>query len=145
MVLGVFSPYIITIAVAWLIAHSIKYIISASKNEKYRFRSHVFMSGGMPSSHSAVTAGMATIIGLRDGFGSGIFGLAVLFAMIVMYDALKVRRSSGEQGAALTKLIKELKTKIELPRVAKGHRPDEVVLGALLGIFIGLVVYLITI
>ena len=103
------------------------------------------MSGGMPSSHSASVCAMATIIGLREGVGSAIFGFAVLFALIVMYDALKVRRSSGEQGAALVQLIKEQKSKIGLPRVAKGHTPLEVALGGLLGVAVGLAVYLYTI
>jgi acid phosphatase family membrane protein YuiD len=139
------SPYLLTIAIAWLIAHTIKFIVNTYKKEKYRLRSHIFMSGGMPSSHSASVCAMATIIGLREGVGSAIFGFAVLFALIVMYDALKVRRSSGEQGAALVQLIKEQKSKIGLPRVAKGHTSLEVALGGLLGIAVGLVVYLYTI
>jgi acid phosphatase family membrane protein YuiD len=137
------SPYILTILFAWLGSHAIKFIVNTSKQERYNLRSNLFMSGGMPSGHSATTVAMATIIGLKEGFGSSIFGLASLFAIIVMYDAMKVRRSSGEQGAAIHKMIKHHKiTTIDLPKVAKGHSPLEVFLGGLLGILIGLVVYL---
>lgn len=139
------SPYLITITAAWFVAHAIKYLISLRKKEKLKLRSHLFISGGMPSSHSATVVSMMTIIGLRDGVGSGLFGLAALFALIVMYDAMKVRRSSGEQGLAISQLIKEQKSSIKLPRVAKGHTPLEVSFGALLGLIIGIVVYLSTV
>ncbi len=139
------SPYLITILFAWLGAHIVKYIISTIKNEKQTIRSYLFVSGGMPSAHSAAVVAMATIIGLKDGVGSGLFGLAVLFAVIVMYDAMKVRRASGEQGVAIHKLIKDLNIKIKLPKVAKGHSPLEVAMGALLGATIGFVVFLSTV
>lgn len=137
-------PYLITIPAAWFGAHVVKYIIGSIKKEKRGFRSHLFMSGGMPSSHSATVVSMATIIGLRDGIDSGLFGLAVLFSLIVMYDAVKVRRSSGEQGAAIRELIKEQKSKVKLPRIAKGHTPIEVAFGASLGLVVGVVVFLST-
>jgi len=141
----IISPYLITILLAWLGAHVIKYIVSSLRNEKLTLKGYLFTSGGMPSAHSAAVISMATIIGLRDGFDSGLFGIAMLFAVIVMYDAMKVRRSSGEQGLVIHKLIKETKSKIEPPRVAKGHSPTEVALGAMLGVIVGFVVFLSTI
>jgi len=139
------SPYILTILFAWLGSHTVKFIISTSNKERYSLRSHLFMSGGMPSGHSATTVAMATIIGLKEGFGTSIFGLAMLFAIIVMYDAMKVRRSTGEQGEAIHKMIKHHKiTTIDLPRISKGHLPIEVFFGGLFGIMVGFLVYLIT-
>lgn len=140
----IISPYLLTILIAWLGAHTIKYVFSSMKKEKLNLRSHLFISGGMPSGHSATVMAMATIIGLRDGLDSGLFGLASLFAIIVMYDALKVRRSSGEQGEAIYGLIKEGKSTVKLPRVAKGHTPLEVILGAVVGVTIGIVVFFST-
>lgn len=139
------SPYIIAIVVAWLAAHIFKYIISIINKEKHELKSHLFRSGGMPSSHSAAVVALATLIGLIDGFGSGLFGISALFALIVMYDAVKVRRSSGEQGEAIHSLIKAHKVDIKMPRAAKGHTPVEVVAGAVLGVIIGTVVFLATI
>lgn len=145
MEVELFSPYLITILFAWLGAHLVKYIISSIKKEKRTLRAYLFVSGGMPSAHSAAVVAMVTIIGLKNGFSSGLFGMALLFAIIVMYDAMKVRRSSGEQGLAIYRLIKETKSKMELPRVAKGHSLEEVALGALLGLVVGFVVFLSTI
>ena len=144
MMFGLLSPYILTILVAWLGAHAIKYVISAVHREKRNLRAHLFISGGMPSSHSATVTAMAMIIALRDGIASGLFGIAALFALIVMYDAMKVRRSSGEQGIAIRQLIKETKSKINLPRVAMGHTPLEVSLGASLGLIVGVIVFFAT-
>lgn len=144
MGLDILSPYLVTILVAWLSAHAIKYVISVNHKEKRSLRAHLFISGGMPSSHSATVVAMTTIIGLKDGVQTGLFGLSVLFSMIVMYDAMKVRRSAGEQGEALVKLIKEGNSKIAVPRIAKGHEPIEVLFGALLGLLVGLVVFLAT-
>ncbi|NTW61118.1 divergent PAP2 family protein [Candidatus Saccharibacteria bacterium] len=138
------SSYLVAILAAWCMAHIIKYIVSKVKKEKHGIRSHLFRSGGMPSSHSASVVALASVIGLKDGFGSGLFGLSVLFAMIVMYDAVKVRRSSGEQGDAIHLMIKELKSNIKLPRSAKGHTPLEVFAGAILGLLVGIVVFFAT-
>jgi hypothetical protein len=92
----------------------------------------------MPSSHSAITVALATLIGFTEGTDTAVFALAALFAAVVMYDAVMVRRSSGEQGTAIMSLIEELKSKINLPRAAKGHEPLEVAVGAILGFAIGL-------
>src|SRR5680860_1249126 len=140
----IISPYLITIFVAWFGTHIVKYITVLIKKEKYGFRSHLFISGGMPSSHSTTVVALMTVIGLRDGISSGLFGLSVLFALIVMYDAMKVRRSSGEQGLAIHELIKEQKSNVKLPRAAKGHTPLEVTVGAIFGVLIGVVVFLST-
>jgi acid phosphatase family membrane protein YuiD len=139
------SPYIITIIVAWLVSQGAKYLIVAVKQRSISHVRQLYLSGNMPSAHSATVVALVMIIALRDGIDSGLFGLAALFATIVMYDAIMVRRSSGEQGEAIQKLIKEQKSKVSLPRAAKGHTPVEVAVGALIGAIIGQVVFLATI
>ena len=138
------SPYILAIAVSWVVAQGLKYVVVAIRQGKASSVRQLYLSGNMPSAHSASTIALATVIGLRNGVGGGLFATALLFAAIVMYDAVMVRRSSGEQGAALQKLIKEQKSKIPLPRAAKGHTPVEVVAGAILGLIIGYVVFFAT-
>lgn len=139
------SPYFIAIIAGWLIAQGLKYVIVALKTRHFDHLRQLYLSGNMPSAHSTSVAALATVIGLIDGVGSGLFSLAALFAAIVMYDAMMVRRSSGEQGNALQLLIQELKSGVPLPRAAKGHSPLEVLAGAVLGGLIGAVVFLATI
>lgn len=141
---SIISPYTLAIAITWLSAHAIKYIIGIFKNEKVTLSRAIFTSGGMPSAHSATIISLATVIGLRDGFESGLFGLAILVAIIVMYDAVKVRRSAGEQGDAIKDLIKEQGSKVKIPYIAKGHLMIEVVVGAIFGVVMGAVVFLAT-
>jgi len=139
-----FSPYILAVISAWIIAQGTKYLIVVVKSRSLRHIRHLYLSGNMPSAHTTTVVALALVIGLREGLGSAVFGLAALFAAIVMYDAMMVRRSSGEQGLALQQLIKEQKSSIPLPRAAQGHTPWEVAVGAILGLLIGSVVFLAT-
>ena len=140
----ILSPYLIAVAAAWPVAQGAKYIILALKRRRFDHIRQLYSSGNMPSAHSATVMALTTVIVLRDGIDSGLFAVAALFAAVVMYDAMMVRRSSGEQGNAIQALIREQKSKINLPRAAKGHTPLEVLAGALVGVVIGLVVYFVT-
>ena len=138
------SPYLIAIVVGWIIAQGLKYVISVAKTGRVDQVRQLYLSGNMPSAHSATVMSLVAVIALKDGVDSAIFAVAALFAAIVMYDAMMVRRSSGEQGLAIQALIKENKSKIALPRSAKGHTPVEVFVGACLGVVIGAIVFFAT-
>ena len=131
------SPYLIAIVIAWFLAHVVKYLVMYSKGKQVDLTHQLFISGGMPSSHAATTVAVWTVVLFKDGVSSGLFGVVTLVALIVCYDAVKVRRSSGEQGAAIIALIKESESKVTIPRAAKGHTPLEVVAGSFLGFAIG--------
>jgi acid phosphatase family membrane protein YuiD len=138
------SPYLLAIVAGWIVAQGLKYIFGAVKRGNFGNYRQLYLSGNMPSAHSATVVALATLVGLKDGVDSGLFALAALLAGIAMYDAVMVRRSSGEQGTAVQELIKELKSKVILPRAAKGHTPEEVLVGAFIGVVIGLVVFFAT-
>lgn len=139
------SPYLIAILAAWIVAQGMKYILVALKNRNFDHIRQLYLSGNMPSAHSASTVALASMVGLRDGVDSALFAVAALFAAIVMYDAIMVRRSVGEQGLAVQALIRLANDKaMVLPRAARGHTPLEVLVGALLGIAIGIVVFIAT-
>lgn len=138
------SPYLIAIALGWILAQGAKFILTILRNKGAIDFRQLYSSGSMPSGHSATSIALLTVIGLKDGMDSALFGLAALFAAIVMYDAVMVRRSTGEQGAAIQALIKEQKSEVKLPRAAKGHEPLEVAVGAILGLIVGLIVFYYT-
>ncbi len=138
----IFSPYIIAVALAWITAQAFKYIHASIKAKSWKNVNQLYLSGNMPSAHSASVVALATTIGVLDGTNTAVFALAVLFGAVVMYDAMMVRRSSGEQGAALTRLLTDMKSRIAIPRAAKGHSPIEVLVGAALGFAIAAVVLL---
>lgn len=140
------SPYLLAIVLSWVFAQGAKYIIIAIKNQNFDHLRQLYLSGNMPSAHSATVASMATVVGLRNGIDSALFGITLMVALVVMYDAIMVRRSVGEQGLAIQELIKTAKDneRVVIPRAAKGHTPLEVAVGAVLGLLIGVVVFLAT-
>lgn len=139
------SPYILAAVFSWIVAQGLKYIFASIKGRKLHSLRQLYLSGSMPSAHSASVIALLVVIGFKDGTGSAIFGLALLFAAVVMYDAVMVRRSSGEQGVALRWLFHKLKlTPDEAFRTAKGHTPREVLGGIIVGIVVGVVVYFAT-
>lgn len=125
---------------SWFLAQFIKFIIHLIHNQKIDFRKFV-SSGGMPSSHSAISVCLATVLGIEYGFDSGVFAVATILAFIVMADAAGVRRAAGKQAEVLNKLIyssKHIKVDQEL-KVLLGHTPVQVIFGAILGILVGIV------
>lgn len=144
--------YIIAPLIAWVIAQGSKRIFHRyNKKRKIIDQSDsanpliaLVPSGGMPSAHSATVAALVGIIGMKIGIDSPLFAVALLFAAVVMYDAMMVRYSSGEQGESILSILKEIKSTSKRPKVAKGHLPSEVAVGALIGLVVSGVVFLIT-
>jgi len=129
----------ITTLSSWLIAQTIKVIIGIISQRKFDFRWFVG-TGGMPSSHTAGASCLATAIGLHYGFDSVYFALAASFAIVVMFDAQGVRRSSGKQARILNKIMNDIywQGKIQEGSLREliGHTPIEVIVGFLLGVAI---------
>ena len=100
----------------------------------------IWRTGGMPSSHSAIVCSLTTSTGLTEGIASNLFIICLFFSMVVLRDALGVRRSAGLQAKALNRLGKQSAEKagVEFDAVKEiqGHTPLEVLVGACLGIFI---------
>lgn len=131
---------------SWLTAQVIKVLITLFITKKFDLE-RLVGSGGMPSSHSALVCGLATAVFIRHGFMSFEFAVATVLALIVMYDAMGVRRAAGEQAKTLNKLVnwyvfhqqseEEDPPVLETDKMLKeliGHTPLEVISGALLGI-----------
>lgn len=126
--------------VSWFVAQGLKFAISLRK-DGVQFRD-LYASGGFPSSHTAFASSVMMLIGLRRGFGSTEFAIIAVVTAIVMYDAIGVRRSSGQNSAAIKELA--AKSKIKLDTVinrAKGHLPQEVVAGFIVGALVSVVFY----
>lgn len=97
-------------------------------------------TGGMPSSHSALVTALSVAVGLQEGFTSPLFAISWVLAMIVIYDAIGIRRHAGDHARVLNLMIDELFTghplaEKELKEVL-GHTPREVIGGVLLGIVV---------
>jgi hypothetical protein len=124
----------------WLAIQVFKVLFDSIQAKKLNLR-RLFGAGGMPSSHSAIVTAVTIMIGKSEGFGSYSFALALIFSLIVMYDAAGVRRAAGEQASVLNKIIETpglsgLEVQKRLME-ALGHTPTQVIVGALIGIIVG--------
>jgi len=121
-----------------LIAQTIKFSLHLIFNKKIDFRLFT-TTGGMPSAHSAFVVGLATSVGLICGFSSIEFSIALVNALVVMYDAAGVRRAAGRQAACLNRILDDF-YKHELQEIGGrlkellGHTPLQVFWGAILGV-----------
>ena len=145
------NPVLIVPAFSWLIAQVLKSIISAIVNKKFSF-DRLVGDGGMPSGHSATVTSLAVMCGISSGFDSPVFGLAVMFAIVVMHDALGVRRETGKQAVSIIKMAELLNDyfserdqviKTDKLKVLVGHTPLQVVCGSLLGAAVAIIYYFI--
>ncbi len=122
---------------AWSIAQVIKVPLEYALHREWDW-SLLVSAGGMPSSHAALVVGAGVAIAIQDGLDSPLFALATIVAMVVIYDAIGVRRQAGDHARVLNLMIDELLTghplaEKELKEVL-GHTPREVVGGVLLGL-----------
>ena len=135
---GLFSnPVLIAGLTAWGLAQILKvplnYLVTRTWDWVLLLR-----VGGMPSSHSALIAGITHAIGLYAGFDPPVFALAVALAIIVIYDATGIRRQAGLHAEIINAMIRDLARghplKEEQLKEVLGHTPLEAVGGTLLGI-----------
>jgi len=128
----------------WLAAQFIKLATYAIRERKFDY-GFLFRLGGMPSSHSSSAAACAMSVGLRTGFGSPVFSVALGMLALIMIDALSVRRAAGQQARLLNQMAEEFYRhhKFSPEKLVEflGHTRMEVLLGALLGIAIALLMH----
>ncbi len=122
---------------SWCLAQCIKMLLAFIKTRSVDMH-YLVSTGGMPSAHSATVAGLATSIGITQGFDSPLFATALVYAIITMFDASTVRRAAGQQAAVINIIIHELlkEHRLQNRRLKEllGHTRIEVLMGMLTGI-----------
>ena len=142
---------VLAIVLAQLLKIPVHYMIT-KKWDMQMFRT----TGSMPSSHSAGVMALATSVGFEAGFQSTTFAVAAMIAGVVMYDAIGIRYHAGQQAIALNRLIQDMELlltnlKSSNPdsyrqsakqlKTLLGHKPVEVLAGALLGVIFASIIY----
>lgn len=134
---------VITLTV-WALAQCIKVLLGIIREKRFNFRWFIG-TGGMPSSHAAGATALATTCGLQMGFDSVMFALAAVFALVTMFDAQGVRRSTGQQAEILNKIMEDIywQGKIETDRLKEliGHTPTQVLMGSVIGCLLAVILY----
>ena len=147
------NPLLNIAVISWFVAQVIKTALNWAANGHLNLE-RLTGSGGMPSSHSSFVVSLAIGMARVEGYQSPLFAMTLVFAAVVMYDAMGVRRAAGEQAKTLNHLIGNFQDFFEFladadddmtgenRKVLKeflGHTPLEVLAGALLGILIAMI------
>ena len=134
---------------SWVVAQILKAITGVFKLKKFTLTEFFFGTGGMPSSHTAAVIGLLTACGVKYGLGSGYFAISFILAMIVIRDAMGMRRQVGEHAKALNLIFKELVEARDIEHTQKafselaGHTPLQVYAGAAVGLIVALLLSLV--
>ncbi len=136
-----------TAAAGWLVAQVLKTLMHLILVREFKAE-RLVGSGGMPSSHSSTVCALAAAAGYEFGVGSFEFAISLLLAIVVMYDAMGVRRETGIQAKLLNDILRtfedmgrsEISAHDKLKEFV-GHTPFQVLIGAILGVFIAFLAY----
>ncbi|MDR2923747.1 MAG: divergent PAP2 family protein [Treponema sp.] len=136
----IFLSSICSLCTAQLLKSILYLIRRRKKKSRELIEILIWRTGGMPSSHAALVSSLCTSTAFIEGIASNLFVFSFWFALVVLRDAMGVRRSAGLQARALNNLGKQAVEKMGLEfhtvKEIQGHTPLEVVVGASLGIFI---------
>ena len=139
-----YNPIFLSAFFSWFFTQFIKTLIILFRPEQkplmYYINILLWKTGGMPSSHSALAASMATTIGFREGFNSSLFLVLCGYGLLIVRDAVGVRRASGLQARALNNMGRDLEEKFGIAykpvKEISGHTVSEVLIGLMIGFFI---------
>lgn len=140
----IINPVFLSAFFSWFVAQVLKAVIEAirvrSRSSRDMVMTLFWKTGGMPSSHSSLVTALATSIGFEYGAGNPLFTLSLFYGILIIRDALGVRRAAGVQAQALNRLGSELQERFGIRfkpvKEINGHTASEVSVGVLLGFFI---------
>ena len=136
------NEYIYIPLILWFCIQLFKLIYDLITTKKFNFK-RIIGAGGMPSAHSAVVTSLATLMGKNYGVDSAIFAVTLIFACVVMYDACGVRQAAGKQAKVLNDIVNTPGLSngqvYEKLQEALGHTPNQVFVGAIIGLVAGLI------
>ncbi|MFA6897132.1 MAG: divergent PAP2 family protein [Patescibacteria group bacterium] len=126
-------PFIIIPLLTGIFTQAIKFTLSVIRHRKIEIK-YLFTPGHMPSSHTSFAVSLVTVTGYYRGIDSIEFAIAVCLAYVVIYDAMNIRIHIGRNGAAINRIVDELKLS-GYPELKErvGHLPAEVAVGGVLG------------
>lgn len=137
--LNFFSPYYIFLIpiFVWFFISGIKVLIFSFKHG-WNVRENIVHVGygHMPSAHTAFVVSLATSVGYYSSFNSGAFAVAIILAILIIDDSIRLRMYISDQGMQLNRLVEHLnleQTKFPHLKERMGHRVSEVIVGGILG------------
>ena len=128
--------YLLSPIFAWLVSGIIKFIINSIKTKSFAFEQIGY--GGFPSTHTAIATNITALIALKQGVDSPEFGIALTLMLIIIIDAIGLRRQIGRHAQVINQISMQLTYRVIL-REKMGHKLDEVLAGLIVGCITGYV------
>ena len=103
--------------------------------------------GGMPSSHAAFVVALTSMVGFKEGLYSTTFAISSIFSILIISDAVILRRHLGAYGRAIKRLINKLSDteKQDFPHIQTklGHTFLQAIIGGIIGFIVAFLVQLL--
>ncbi len=122
--------------IAGAVAQAIKIVLALAVPEARSLAGRTWLNlPGMPSTWAAMCAGLCITIGVREGLRSAALAVAVAFSSLVLYDALKLRRTAARQARLLMSIAVGFESAPAAARlrILLGENPAQVAGGLLVG------------
>ena len=139
-------PWFMSAFIAGGAAQFLKFAVASLRQRRPCWR-ELTTSGGMPSCHSALVSALSFAVGITDGFDAPYAMVAVGLGLIVLIDAVTLRREAGEHARLLNRIIRHLNTvndedRIEAEKLEErlGHTSREMLAGVVFGMVVAYVV-----
>jgi uncharacterized protein len=125
---------LLTILVVWVLVQTYKKF--TAKNEGKSF----LVSGGMPSSHTATSVTLATLLFLYQGLTTTTI-LALFLVSVLIRDAVGVRQAVGKNAQVLYSITTKKEQKNIM--LENGHTIKQVIVGAIIGVLCACISYVL--
>ena len=142
-------PWFISAFVAGGAAQLVKFLIVSARMRRWCWR-ELAKAGGMPSVHSALVSALAFAVGFTEGFDAPYAMVAVGLGLIVLVDAVTLRREAGAHARLLNRIVSHLNDvneddRLEAGRLEErlGHSMREMLAGVAFGAVVAFLVCLV--
>lgn len=139
-------PWFMSAFVAAGAAQVVKFLIASVCAHRLCW-CELLKAGGMPSVHSALVSALGFAVGFTDGFDAPYAMVAVGLGLIVLVDAVTLRREAGEHARLLNRLVRHLndindEDRLEAARLEErlGHSVREMLAGVVFGAAVAFVI-----
>lgn len=132
-------PFLVAI-LAGACAQFIKVIGFVAVERRVNYR-RLVQTDGAPNMHTTAFAALSVASGIKDGFDSLGFTLAVCLTAIIVVDTMNVKNATSRQAEAILLLMdRVLHRQAPSPRKRLSYTPMDVFSGLVLGIAVALLI-----
>ena len=129
---------LVSVVLALTAAQGLKMLLIVARHRQRLQLEDFVVTGGMPSAHSATVTALCLSILWTEGWRSSTFVLSAVLAVVVIRDALGVRRTAGEEGRTINSIIRLAHVRTPPVHYSLGHTPTEVAVGIAIGALVAL-------